>query len=53
MQLDLTPIATIVGLGSVIIGIIATLHSIRRFTRTRKLSIFLEYSKALNDVDFI
>jgi len=53
MQIDLTPITTIVGLGSVIIGIIATLHSIRRFTRARKLSIFLEYSKALNDVDFI
>ena len=53
MQFDLTPITTIVGLGSVIIGIIATLHSIRRFTRARKLSIFLEYNKRLYDIDFI
>ena len=53
LQLDLTPITTIVGLGSVIIGIIATLHSIRRFTRARKLSIFLEYNKKLYDLDFI
>jgi hypothetical protein len=53
MQLDFTPITTIVGLGSVIIGIIATLHSIRRFTRARKLSIFLEYNKKLYDLDFI
>jgi hypothetical protein len=42
-----------VGLGSVIIGIIATLHSIRRFTRARKLSIFLEYNKKLYDIEFI
>jgi len=49
----LTPITTIVGLGSVIIGIIATLHSIRRFTRARKLSIFLEYNKNLYDLEFI
>ena len=53
MQLDLTPITTIVGLGSVIIGIIATLHSIRRFTRARKLSIFMDYHDKLQDVDFI
>ncbi|MFX1369562.1 MAG: hypothetical protein ACFFAY_13270 [Promethearchaeota archaeon] len=53
MQVDLTPITTIVGLGSVIIGIIATLHSIRRFTRARKLSIFLEYNKMLYDKEFI
>jgi len=53
LQLDLTPITTVVGLGSVIIGIIATLHSIRRFTRARKLSIFLEYNKMLYDIEFI
>ena len=53
MQLDLTPISTVLGLGSVIIGIIATLHSIRRFTRARKLSIFLEFNKKLYDIDFI
>ena len=53
LQIDLTPITTIVGLGSVIIGIIATLHSIRRFTRARKLAIFLEYHKQLYDLDFI
>ncbi len=53
MQIDLTPITTIVGLGSVIVGIIATLHSIKRFTRARKLSIFLEYHQKLYDLDFI
>ncbi|KXH70192.1 MAG: hypothetical protein AM326_01220 [Candidatus Thorarchaeota archaeon SMTZ-45] len=47
LQLDLTPITTIVGLDSVIIGIVAALHSIRRFTRARKLAIFLEYNKML------
>jgi len=53
MQIDLTPVTTIVGLGSVIIGIIATLHSIRRFTRARKLGIFLEFQKLLYDKEFI
>ncbi|MFW9912868.1 MAG: hypothetical protein ACFFEU_10380 [Candidatus Thorarchaeota archaeon] len=53
LQLDLTPITTIVGLGSVIIGIIATLHSIRRFARARKLSIFLDYNEKLYDLEFI
>jgi hypothetical protein len=51
--LQLESITTIVGLGSVIIGIIATLNSIRRFTRARKLSIFLEFHKKLYDIDFI
>ena len=53
VQLDLTGISAIVGLGSVIIGIIATLHSIRRFTRARKLEIFLDFHKKLYDLDFI
>ncbi len=53
MQIDLTPLTTIVGLGSVIIGIIATLHSIRRFTRARKLGIFLEFHKLLYDKEFV
>ncbi|MFX1483290.1 MAG: hypothetical protein ACFFCP_08875 [Promethearchaeota archaeon] len=53
MQVDLTDISTIIGLGSIIIGIIATLHSIRRFTRARKLEIFLDFHKKLYDLDFI
>jgi hypothetical protein len=53
MQIDLTGASAVLGLGSVIIGIIATLHSIRRFTRARKLSIFLEFHKKLYDKDFI
>lgn len=53
LQIDLTPITTIVGLGSVIIGIITTLHSIQRFTRARKLAIFLDFHKKLYEIDFI
>ena len=53
MQIDLTPITTIVGLSSVIIGIIATLHSIRRYTKARKLEIFLEFNKILYDKEFV
>lgn len=53
MQIDLTSITTIVGLGSVVIGIIATLHSIIRFTRARKLGIFLDFHKMLYDIEFI
>jgi hypothetical protein len=53
LQFDLTTISTIVGLGSVIVGIIASLLSIRRFTQSRKLGIFLEYSKLLYDTEFI
>ncbi|MHA1958607.1 MAG: DUF4760 domain-containing protein [Candidatus Thorarchaeota archaeon] len=53
MQLDLTAISTVVGLGSIVIGIIATLHSIRRFTRARKLSIYLEFNRILHDIEFI
>ena len=53
MQIDLTPISTVLGLGSVIIGIIATLHSIRRFTRARKLGIYLEFNKLLYDKEFV
>jgi hypothetical protein len=49
----LTTISTIVGLGSVIVGIIASLLSIRRFTQSRKLGIFLEYSQLLYDKEFI
>jgi hypothetical protein len=49
----LTPITTIVGLGSVTIGILATLHSIRRYTRARKIEIFLEFNKVLDDKEFI
>jgi hypothetical protein len=53
LQLDLTGITTILGLGSVIIGIIGTLFSIRRFTRARKLGIFLDFHKKLYDLDFV
>lgn len=53
MQLDFTQISTILGLGSVIIGILASLHSIRRFARARKLSIFLEFHKKLYNKEFI
>ena len=49
----MTPITTIVGLGSVIIGILATIHSIRRYTRARKLEIFLEFNKVLSDKEFV
>jgi len=53
MQLDLTSISAVLGLGSVIIGIIASLHSIRRFTRARKLAIYLEFNKILYDKEFV
>jgi hypothetical protein len=53
MQVDLTQLSTLLGLGSVVIGIIATVHSIQRFTRARKLGIFLEYSKMLYNMDFV
>ncbi|MHA2004496.1 MAG: DUF4760 domain-containing protein [Candidatus Thorarchaeota archaeon] len=53
MQLDFTQISTILGLGSVIIGIIGSLYSIRRFARARRLSIFLEFHNRLYDKEFI
>ncbi len=53
MQLDITGISAVLGLGSVIIGIVASLHSIRRFARERRLSIFLEFHKKLYDKQFI
>ncbi|MHA1963256.1 MAG: DUF4760 domain-containing protein [Candidatus Thorarchaeota archaeon] len=53
MQLDFTQISTVLGLGSIIIGIIASLFSIRRFTRARKLGIFLDFSKMLYDKEFV
>jgi hypothetical protein len=53
LQLDLTDVSTLIGLGSVIVGIIISLHSIRRFTKDRKLGIFLEFNKLLYDKDFI
>ncbi|MHA2060466.1 MAG: DUF4760 domain-containing protein [Candidatus Ranarchaeia archaeon] len=53
MQLDLTQVSTILGLGSVIIGIIGSLYSIWRFVRARKLAIFLEFNRLLYDKEFI
>ncbi len=53
MQVDLTTVSTLVGLGSIILGVIVSLHSIRRLARDRKLSIFLEFSKILYDKEFI
>lgn len=53
MQLDLTAVSTVLGLGSVFIGILGTLHSVRRFTRARKLAIFLDFHKKLYDLEFI
>ncbi|MFW9806022.1 MAG: hypothetical protein ACFFFK_04775, partial [Candidatus Thorarchaeota archaeon] len=46
-------ISAVLGLGSVIIGIIATLHSIRRLTRDRKLAIFLDFHKKLYELEFV
>jgi hypothetical protein len=53
MQIDITQISAVLGLGSIVIGIIATIHSIQRFTRARKLGIFLEYSKMLYNTEFV
>ena len=53
MQIDLTTISTLVGMGSILIGVIVSLLSIRRFTRDRKLAIFLEFNKILYDKEFI
>ncbi|UCE08926.1 MAG: hypothetical protein JSW61_07990 [Candidatus Thorarchaeota archaeon] len=53
MQIDLTAVSSILGLASVIIGIIATLNTIRRFTRARRLGIFLEFHRLLYDKEFI
>ena len=53
MQVDLTAISTFVGLGSLIVGIIASLLTLRRFTKDRKLGIFLEFNKLLYDKEFI
>ena len=54
MQLDLlTTISTLVGVGSIIIGVIVSLLSLRRFARERKLSIFLEFHKQLYDKEFL
>ena len=54
MQLDLlTTISTLVGVGSIIIGVIVSLLSLRRFARERKLSIFLEFHKLLYDKEFL
>ena len=53
MQIDLTGISAVFGMGSIIIGVIVSILSIRRFSRDRKLGIFLEYNKLLNDIEFI
>ncbi len=53
MQIDLITISTIIGMGSVLIGVIVSMLSIRRFARDRKLSIFLEFHKLLYDKEFI
>ncbi len=53
MQIDLITISTIIGMGSVLIGVIVSILSIRRFSRERKLSIFLEFHKLLYDKEFI
>ena len=53
MQVDLIAISTIIGMGSVLIGVIVSLLSIRRFARDRKLTIFLEFNKILYDKEFI
>lgn len=53
MQLDITAISTLLGLASVIIGIAASLSTIRRFAKARELSIFLEFLKMIYDKEFI
>jgi hypothetical protein len=53
MQIDLTGISAVFGMGSIIIGVIVSILSIRRFSRDRKLSIFLEFNKILYDKEFI
>ncbi len=53
MQIDLATASTLIGLCSVLIGIFATLHSIRRFTKARELGIFLEFHKMLYNKDFV
>ncbi len=53
MQIDLTTVSTIIGMGSILIGVIVSLLSIRRFARDRKLSIYLEFNKILYDKEFI
>jgi len=53
VQIDLIAISTIIGMGSVLIGVMVSLLSIRRFARERKLTIFLEFHKLLYDKEFI
>ena len=49
----LTTFSTILGIGSVIIGVIVSLLTIQRFRKDRKLGIFLEFNKLLYDKEFI
>ena len=53
MQIDLVTISSLVGMISIVFGILVSLHSIRRYTKARQLSIFLEFNKTLYDEDFI
>ena len=53
VQVDLTTVSTLIGLGSIIIGVIVSLHTIRRLAKDRNLSIFLEFNKILYDKEFI
>ena len=53
VQIDLTAVSMIFGMGSIIIGVIVSVLSIRRFAKERKLSIFLEFHKLLYDKEFI
>jgi hypothetical protein len=53
VQVDLTTVSTLIGLGSIIIGVFVSLHTIRRLAKDRNLSIFLEFHKILYDKEFI
>jgi hypothetical protein len=49
----LTAFSTVLGIGSVIIGVIVSVLTIQRFRKDRKLGIFLEFNKLLYDKEFI
>jgi hypothetical protein len=50
---DITAITTLLGLSSIIVGIIGSLHTMRRFAKARQLSIFMDFLKQIYDKEFI
>ncbi|MHA2374367.1 MAG: hypothetical protein ACXAEB_15280 [Candidatus Thorarchaeota archaeon] len=53
MQIDIQSISTILGMSSIIVGVMMSLITLRNYTRARQLALFLEFNKIALQKEFI